>query len=103
MLDVGTIKTILTVISGVCWSVVYIDGIRIGFRDKSYAIPFYALAFNFAWEMLYTFFGFRRNGVTVQNVFNAIWFMFDIGILYTYFRFGQKYFQGLLQVTGSTA
>jgi hypothetical protein len=88
-----TVKLILTVVSGVCWTIVYIEGIRLGFRDKSYAIPFYALALNFAWESLYTFFGFRINGVTVQNIFNAVWFLFDVGILYTYFKFGRKYFQ----------
>lgn len=87
------IKLVLTVISGLCWTIVYIEGIRIGFRDKSYAIPFYALALNFAWELLYTIFGFRTHGFTVQNIFNAVWFMFDIGILYTYFRFGRKYFR----------
>jgi hypothetical protein len=87
------VKLILTVVSGVCWTIVYIEGIRIGFRDKSYAIPFYALALNFAWETLYTFFGFRINGVNVQNIFNALWLTFDIGILYTYFKFGQKYFR----------
>lgn len=91
-MDVATIKLVLTIISGVCWTIVYLDGIRIGFRDKSYAIPFYALALNFAWELLYTIFGFRTNGVTVQNVFNAVWLTFDIGILYTYFKFGRKYF-----------
>jgi len=94
MLNIGTIKILLTVISGICWTIVYIDGIRIGFRDKSYAIPFYALALNFAWELLYTYFGFRTNGVTVQNIFNAVWFAFDVGILYTYFRFGRRYFGG---------
>ena len=88
-----SIKLTLTVVSGVCWTIVYIEGIRIGFRDKSYAIPFYALALNFAWESLYTWFGFRTNGITVQNIFNAVWFMFDIGILYTYFKFGRKYFR----------
>ena len=91
---IETIKIILTIISGLCWTIVYVDGIRIGFRDKSYAIPFYALALNFAWELLYTYFGFRTNGVTVQNVFNAVWFAFDVGILYTYFKFGRKYFGG---------
>ena len=93
MVNVDSIRIMLTVISGVCWTIVYIDGIRIGFRDKSYAIPFYALALNFAWELLYTVLGFRTNGVTVQNVFNAIWFAFDVGILYTYFKFGRKYFE----------
>lgn len=94
MVRLETIKLILTVISGLCWTIVYIEGIRVGFRDKSYAIPFYALALNVAWESLYTFFGFRTNGLTIQNIFNAVWFMFDIGILYTYFKFGRKYFRG---------
>ena len=89
------VKIILTVVSGVCWTIVYIDGIRIGLRDKSYAIPFYALALNFAWELIYTILGFRSQGVTVQNVFNGIWLTFDIGILYTYFRFGRKDFGSL--------
>ena len=89
---IDTIKLILTVISGVCWTVVYLEGIRVGFRDKSYAIPFYALALNFTWEILHTVFGFRTNGVSVQNIFNAVWFTFDIGILYTYFKYGRKYF-----------
>ena len=95
------LKLILTVISGVCWTIVYIDGIRIGFRDKSYAIPFFALALNFAWEALYTFFGFRINGINVQNIFNAVWLTFDVGILYTYFKFGQKYFSQWLRTETS--
>src|SRR5688572_9937409 len=90
---VDTIRLLLTIISGLCWTIVYIDGIRVGFRDKSYAIPFYALALNFAWELLYTYHGFRINGVDAQNIFNATWLAFDIGILYTYFRFGRKYFR----------
>ena len=90
-MNVETLKLILIIISGVCWTIVYIEGIRIGFRDKSYAIPFFALALNFAWELLYTVFGFRINGVDVQNIFNAIWLTFDVGILYTYFKFGYKY------------
>jgi hypothetical protein len=92
MVNLDAVKIVLTIISGVCWTIVYIDGIRVGFRDKSYAIPFYALALNFAWELLYTILGFRTNGVTIQNIFNAVWFAFDVGILYTYFKFGRKYF-----------
>ena len=92
MPNIETVKVLLIVISGLCWAIVYLDGIRLGFRDKSYAIPFYALALNFAWEALYTYHGFRINGVDAQNIFNAAWLTFDLGILYTYFRFGKKYF-----------
>ena len=98
-----TVRLILTIISGVCWTIVYLDGIRVGFRDKSYAIPFYALALNFAWELLYTYHGFRINGVDAQNIFNAIWLIFDIGILYTYFRFGRRYFGAVIDHPPGTA
>ena len=82
---------VLTLVSGICWTLVYIEGIRIGFREKSYAIPFYALALNFAWELLHTVLGFRA-GVDLQSIVNAVWLAFDIGILFTYFKFGKKYF-----------
>jgi hypothetical protein len=91
MNNLDTIKIILTVISGICWTTVYIDGIRLGFKHRSYAIPFYALALNFAWELLYTYYGFQST-ISVQAVVNAVWLVFDIGILITYFRFGRKYF-----------
>ena len=29
----------LTIVSGLAWTVVYADAIRIGFKDRSYAIP----------------------------------------------------------------
>jgi hypothetical protein len=91
MTKLEAIKIILTVVSGICWTVVYIEGIRVGFKDRSYAIPFYALALNFAWELLHTVFGFR-SGVSLQTIINAVWFTFDVGILYTYFKYGRKYF-----------
>ncbi len=91
MNNLDTIKLVLTLISGICWAVVYIDGIRLGFKHHSYAIPFYALALNFAWELLYTYYGFQST-ISVQAIVNAVWLVFDIGILITYFKFGRKYF-----------
>jgi len=91
MNNLDALKLVLTLISGICWTVVYIDGIRLGFKNRSYAIPFYALALNFAWELLYTYYGFQST-VSMQAVVNAVWLVFDIGILITYFKFGRKYF-----------
>jgi hypothetical protein len=99
MTSLEAIKPILTVVSGVCWTVVYVEGIRVGFKDKSYAIPFFALALNIAWELLHTVFGFRA-GVSVQTTINAVWFAFDVGILYTYFKYGRKYFPRNLPARG---
>jgi hypothetical protein len=91
MTNLDAFKLILTLVSGICWTIVYIDGIRLGFKHRSYAIPFYALALNFAWESLYTYYGFQST-VSVQAVVNAVWLLCDAGILITYFKYGRKYF-----------
>jgi len=57
-----TLVTILTLISGIGWSVVYLGLINRGFKDKTYGMPLFALAFNIAWEFMYAFvvnFGFN--------------------------------------------
>lgn len=90
-MDLQSTKTILTIISGLCWTIVYIEGIRLGFKHRSYAIPFFALALNLAWELLHSYYGFRE-GFGLQATINAVWFAFDLGIIYTYFKFGRKYF-----------
>jgi hypothetical protein len=89
--NIEVVKLVLTLLSGICWTIVYIDGIRLGFKHRSYAIPFYALALNFAWELLYTYYGFQST-ISVQAVVNAVWLVLDVGILITYFKFGRKYF-----------
>lgn len=38
----------LTLLSGVGWSFVYIECICLGIKQKTYAMPFFALALNFA-------------------------------------------------------
>ena len=87
-----TIETFLVILSGIAWSVVYIDAIRIGLKDRSYAMPFWALALNIAWEFLHAVLGLKAAGLTLQIGINFVWFLLDIGLLYTYFRFGKRYF-----------
>jgi hypothetical protein len=41
---------------------------------------------------VHSIWGYREEGMTIQVIFNAVWCLFDIGILYTYFKYGQKYF-----------
>jgi hypothetical protein len=101
----------LTVVSGVAWTAVYVEAVRIGFRDRSYAIPAAALALNFAWEVIYA----SRSVATVlsvQGVFNIVWALADVAILYTFLRFGRaelppwvtrKLFLGWALLLGVTA
>lgn len=90
-------ETFLTILSGIGWIIVYEECIRLGFKQKTYAMPFWALGLNVAWETIYTysdiFLGAHGNlsGMTlVQTIANAAWVCLDIIILFTYFRFGSK-------------
>lgn len=78
----------LTLLSGIGWTLVYIDSIRKGFKDNTYAIPLYALGLNFAWEVIYTV---RDIGsADVQGIVNLIWMLCDAAIVMTYFKYGKR-------------
>jgi hypothetical protein len=79
----------LTILSGLAWTVVYVDAIRIGFRDRSYAIPAAALGLNFAWEVIHASHSVVT-GISAQGVFNVVWGLADVAILYTFFKFGRS-------------
>jgi hypothetical protein len=82
-------------LSGLCWTIVYIDCIRLGIQQKTYAMPFWALALNATWEGVQSIMGIQQVGFVPQVIINIIWFIFDIGIFYTYFRFGKKHFPAI--------
>jgi len=78
----------LTLLSGVAWTVVYVDAIRVGFRDRTYAIPVAALALNIAWESIYAARSLS-DGLDVQGVVNLVWFVADAIIVWTFLRYGR--------------
>lgn len=85
-------KMFLILFSGIAWTIVYIDCIRVGFKQKTYAIPFWALALNIAWEAIHSVFGFASYGATAQIIVNCVWVLFDIVIIITYFKYGKRHF-----------
>lgn len=85
------IINILIIISGICWSVVYVDSIRTGFKQKTYCMPLFALGLNIAWEGIYSFTDlFIRHSYGAQAIANACWFILDIFIVVTWFKFGKE-------------
>lgn len=82
----------LTVLSGVCWSVVYIELIRHGLKNKTYGMPLFALGLNFAWEVIYTVDDLAFGAASIQGWVNLAWALLDVIIVYTYFKHGRKYF-----------
>jgi hypothetical protein len=79
----------LQIISGICWSLVYIALIRGGFRDHTYGMPLFALGLNICWELLYTVSGFASAITAPQTWVNLIWAMLDVVIMITYFKYGK--------------
>ncbi len=84
----------LMLLSGVTWTLVYIEAIRIGLRQQTYAIPVAALGLNFAWEWIYTVHGMMSHG-QLQDWINLVWALADTFIVYTFFRYGKKEFPHL--------
>lgn len=78
----------LTIISGLAWTIVYLDSIRIGFRDKTYAMPIAALALNVAWESTYAVHDLITS-LSIQAFVNVAWALADVAIVFTYFKFGR--------------
>ncbi|MBR1931895.1 MAG: hypothetical protein IJ833_10580 [Lachnospiraceae bacterium] len=84
-------ETFLQLLSGIAWSIVYIECIRKGFKDKTYAMPLYALGLNIAWETIYTIHDLSTK-IELQAFVNLAWMCLDAVIVYTYFKFGRKEF-----------
>ncbi|MFJ8166782.1 hypothetical protein ACIRBY_38495 [Streptomyces sp. NPDC096136] len=81
-------ELILTLVSGLAWTLVYVEAIRVGLRDRTYAMPVAALALNLAWETTYAV-GDLRSGLSPQGVVNVVWAAADLVIVSTYLRYGR--------------
>jgi len=85
----------LTALSGLAWTIVYVDAIRLGFKYKTYAMPMAALGLNIAWEWTYAVYDLMHNP-QLQAYVNVVWALADVLILYTFFRFGRREFPKLV-------
>ncbi len=89
-MEIGkTVSTVLILISGISWTIVYVLIIIHSFRDKTYGMPFWALAFNFGWELIFSFV-LVPAALGLQGIINRIWLAFDVLILIAYFLYGKK-------------
>jgi len=82
----------LILLGGICWTIVYIELIFLGFKEKTYGMPFIALALNFTWEALHSYLGLKNDISNIQTWIILIWFILDTVIVCTYLIYGKKYF-----------
>jgi hypothetical protein len=83
------VELFLTIVSGLAWTIVYIESIRLGFRYKTYAIPVFALGLNIAWESIYGIHGLAGT-ISAQSIINLVWAAADVAIVFTFFRYGRS-------------
>ncbi|WP_051574740.1 hypothetical protein [Mycobacterium sp. URHB0044] len=72
--------------SGIFWIITYACVIRQGLLDRTYAMPFLALAMNITWEFLFTFV-YPSVGGIMQEGINAVWFAADVAILAIFLKY----------------
>ncbi len=83
------LKLILLLSMGICWTIVYVLIIYRSFKDKTYGMPFTALALNISWEFIYAFVIIPTTK-GIQTFVNRVWFLLDAVILITYILYGKK-------------
>jgi hypothetical protein len=74
---------------GIGWAFTYSLIVYRSIKDKTYGMPFTALAFNICWEFLYGFI-LIPDKAGLQTQINRIWFFMDVLIILCYFLFGKK-------------
>ena len=87
-LDTG-LSHFLMIGSGIFWTITYVLILRRGYLDKTYGMPMAALCANLAWEFI---FSFVHPHPLPQLYIDYLWFLFDVGILVQYLRYGGKEF-----------
>ena len=94
-MDKEKVEFLLQILSGVFWTVTYIDCIRVGIKHKLCAMPTFALMLNLGWEGVQTIgeFAYHAHGEdSLQGYADLCWLFFDVGILITFFLYGRKEF-----------
>jgi hypothetical protein len=81
---------LLSLTSGIFWTIAYIAIIRQSFKDRVYAMPFLAMCMNIAWEFVFSF--IYPDKSSLQHGINITWFVFDLAIVFSYLRFWKSDF-----------
>lgn len=82
------LPALLLVAGDLLWVVTYVLAARIGFRERTYALPMLAVALNFSWELLYGV--LHPAEAAAARLLHGAWFMLDIAILFQLLRYGRE-------------
>ncbi|MDQ8020912.1 MAG: hypothetical protein REI94_03680 [Moraxellaceae bacterium] len=75
------------------WLIAYVVIIRRSIKDRACGMPLVPLCINLSWEFV---FGFMHPDRPPANYTCMVWFVFDLGIVYTYLKYGREEMSPLL-------
>lgn len=101
----AAVDDILPVVSGLLWTAVYVQVIRVSRQDNTYAMPLVAICLNLAWELVYfsggvVYWGKYDSDTRVQTVINGGWFLLDIAIFILLCRYLRREYPQLSAAVG---
>jgi len=82
----------LVLLGGLSGIALYAEAVRVGLRDKGYAIPVWVIGLNFSWAVIHTLLVGKIEGSSLPVVITAARLVLDIAVLYTWFKFGPRHF-----------
>ena len=72
---------------GTLWTICYLLMLRESQRTRSYGMPLFALAQNFAWEIVYALYVTETN---LEFAIFSIWMLIDCGLVYYMLKHGKN-------------
>lgn len=108
--DPWSLPNLIGLGGGACWVFLYVCAVMYGVKNKSFAIPAFAIPFNFSWELLTSF--VVPNPVAVWLWVNRVWLLIDCILVAQTLRYGaaeqltadgKRYFPWLMSVIGCFA
>ncbi|PSR83574.1 hypothetical protein BD289DRAFT_369842 [Coniella lustricola] len=73
--------------AGLAWTLCYLMYAREGLKSRSYGMPMFALANNFAWEMVYALY---VADAARERTAMVVWMLIDTPIIYSFLKHGRK-------------
>ncbi|KAF2733899.1 hypothetical protein EJ04DRAFT_512903 [Polyplosphaeria fusca] len=81
------ISMLLLGIGGLSWTITYLLIVRQSLRDRTYSMPMFSLAFNFAWEIVFAIYIAE---VGEEKAVFGVWLVIDLGLVYTMIKYGEN-------------
>lgn len=78
--------TLCLQIGGVLWTIAYLLYLKEAVRSKSCGMPTLALAANFGWELVHTFYVDQE---PLEKLVFSIWILIDVGLVRSLLKYGK--------------